>query len=68
MNEAVAEGRLESDVLDERVERALGARTHGELAALTADLPRPAGADPGKPLTLKGGWPAPRMPMKRSPC
>ena len=33
------EGRLEVDELEERVERALGARTRGELAALEADLP-----------------------------
>ncbi|WP_223769577.1 DUF1707 SHOCT-like domain-containing protein [Streptomyces huiliensis] len=55
LNEAVAEGRLDFGELGERVERALSARTHGELAALTADLPRPAGADPAKPLTLNGG-------------
>ncbi|MGK5639588.1 DUF1707 SHOCT-like domain-containing protein [Streptomyces sp. URMC 126] len=55
LNEAVAEGRLEFAELDERVERALRARTHGELATLIADLPHPAGADPGKPLILNGG-------------
>ncbi|EMF00515.1 DUF1707 domain-containing protein [Streptomyces mobaraensis NBRC 13819 = DSM 40847] len=55
LNEAAAEGRLDFAELAERVERALGARTHGELAALTADLPVLPGADPARPLTLKGG-------------
>ncbi|SEM01382.1 protein of unknown function [Streptacidiphilus jiangxiensis] len=36
---AAAEGRLTSEELDERVEAALTARTFGQLAALTADLP-----------------------------
>jgi hypothetical protein len=47
---AHAEGRLDLDELDERVAATLAARTYGELAALTADLPgepptpRPLGA------------------------
>jgi hypothetical protein len=36
---AAAEGRLKADELEERIEAALRARTHGELAQLTADLP-----------------------------
>ena len=36
---AAGDGRLTSDELDERVEAAFTARTYGELAALTADLP-----------------------------
>ncbi|MFB7992686.1 DUF1707 domain-containing protein [Streptomyces sp. NPDC056002] len=36
---AAGEGRLTPDELDERLEAALTARTHGELAALLADLP-----------------------------
>jgi hypothetical protein len=39
LGDAAAEGRLTREELDERVERALGARTLGELAALTRDLP-----------------------------
>lgn len=39
LREAAGDGRLTSDELDERLERALTARTYGELAALTADLP-----------------------------
>jgi hypothetical protein len=33
------EGRLSMDEYAERVDRVLGARTHGELAAVTHDLP-----------------------------
>ncbi len=36
-----AEGRLELRELEDRLEAALAARTHGELAALTVDLPSP---------------------------
>jgi hypothetical protein len=39
LREAAGDGRLTSDELDERLERALTARTYGELATLTADLP-----------------------------
>jgi hypothetical protein len=35
---AAGDGRLDADELDARLERALVARTHGELAELTADL------------------------------
>jgi hypothetical protein len=43
---AAGDGRLTSDELDERLERALLARTYGELAALTEDLPTVRGAGP----------------------
>lgn len=36
---AAGDGRLTAEELDERLEVALTARTYGELAALTADLP-----------------------------
>ena len=36
-----AEGRLDTDELEERVERCYAAKTRGELDALTNDLPRP---------------------------
>lgn len=36
---AAGDGRLTPEELDERLERALSARTYGELATLTADLP-----------------------------
>jgi hypothetical protein len=45
---AHAEGRLDLDELDERVAATLAARTYGELAALTADLP----GDPPTPRPL----------------
>jgi hypothetical protein len=41
---AAGDGRLTAEELDERLETALTARTCGELAALTADLP----ASPGR--------------------
>ncbi|MFE9250512.1 DUF1707 domain-containing protein [Streptomyces sp. NPDC007088] len=60
LREAAGEGRLELDELEERVERALRARTYGELAPLTADLPGrhapgPLAASSGEPLVLRGG-------------
>jgi Domain of unknown function (DUF1707)/2TM domain len=39
---AAAEGRLDADELEERLGRAYGARTIGDLAPLTADLPAAA--------------------------
>jgi hypothetical protein len=38
---AAAEGRLDSDELEERISSALEARTQGELDDLTRDLPEP---------------------------
>jgi uncharacterized protein DUF1707 len=45
---AAGDGRLTADELDERLEKALTARTTSELTALTADLP----AVPGQPGAL----------------
>jgi Domain of unknown function (DUF1707) len=42
LRDAAADGRLDSDELEERLERAFGARTYAELDALVADLPSPA--------------------------
>jgi hypothetical protein len=39
LQRAFRKGRLSADELERRVERALAARTRGELAALTRDLP-----------------------------
>lgn len=47
---AAGDGRLTADELDQRLEAALTARTYGELAALTADLPGVAGAGPAVPV------------------
>jgi Domain of unknown function (DUF1707) len=41
---AAGDGRLTAEELDERLETALTARTYGELAALTKDLPPAPGA------------------------
>ncbi|MFF3750052.1 DUF1707 domain-containing protein [Streptomyces sp. NPDC002018] len=41
LREAVAEGRLDMEEFDERLEAAYKARTHGELAPLVRDLPAP---------------------------
>ncbi|MEN2419297.1 DUF1707 domain-containing protein [Streptomyces rimosus] len=57
LREAAAEGRLDLDELEERLEQALTAKTFADLAPLTADLPRSASVlDPGEPLVLKGGF------------
>jgi Domain of unknown function (DUF1707) len=44
---AAGDGRLTADELDERLVAALTARTHGELAAVTADLPAGSGSSTG---------------------
>ncbi|GAA3504760.1 hypothetical protein GCM10019016_118730 [Streptomyces prasinosporus] len=41
LRDAAAEGRIDFDELDARLEQALSSRTYAEPAALTADLPRP---------------------------
>ena len=46
LSAANAEGRLSLEEYTERSEAALGARTLGELARLTTDLPAPRAADP----------------------
>lgn len=42
LREAAGEGRLLAEELEERLARALRARTYGELDPLLADLPHPA--------------------------
>ncbi|MGP7998961.1 MAG: DUF1707 domain-containing protein [Streptosporangiaceae bacterium] len=52
---AAGDGRLTAGELDDRLEQALTARTTGELAQLTADLPAapgPPGAVPAQPKDL----------------
>jgi hypothetical protein len=54
LRDAAGEGRLTVEELDERVEAAYGARTAGELAELTADLPVTAGSRlPAAPSSRK---------------
>lgn len=55
LRDAVAEGRINLAELDVRLEKALRAETHADLAPLTADLPRAFQSDPGVTLVLKGG-------------
>lgn len=43
---AAGDGRLTADELDQRIETALSARTHGELELLVRDLPAAAGEAP----------------------
>ncbi|TDC89266.1 DUF1707 domain-containing protein [Actinomadura sp. 7K507] len=43
LHKAFAEGRLSEAELDERIDLVLAARTHGELGAVAADLPREGG-------------------------
>jgi hypothetical protein len=51
LREAHAEGRLDLDELQQRLDATYAARTYGELALLTADLPtpRPRSRPPGAP-------------------
>ncbi|MFJ7210319.1 DUF1707 domain-containing protein [Amycolatopsis sp. NPDC098790] len=48
---AGSEGRLTLEEVEERLTRVYAAKFTDELAALTADLPRPAAPRPGFPLT-----------------
>ncbi|HEV7847501.1 MAG TPA: DUF1707 domain-containing protein [Thermoleophilaceae bacterium] len=45
---AAGEGRLTADELEDRLERAFGARTQAELEPLTGDLPAPPRAGQGR--------------------
>ncbi|MFE9725497.1 DUF1707 domain-containing protein [Streptomyces sp. NPDC005794] len=55
LRDAAAEGRIDLDELDSRLEQALTSKTHAELAVLTADLPRVIPPESRPPLVLKGG-------------
>ena len=51
---SAGDGRLTSEELDERLERAMTARTYGELGRLVADLPAAGSAvSPAMPLLAK---------------
>jgi hypothetical protein len=58
----MAAGRLTLAEYDERVAQAYAAKTYGELAALTADLPAPAPAVP-RPAAPAGGAAASPRPV-----
>jgi hypothetical protein len=49
-----AAGRLSLDEYAERVDRALAARTHGQLAAVTVDLPPEPDSGPAPAATHPG--------------
>ncbi|MFF9687944.1 DUF1707 domain-containing protein [Streptomyces sp. NPDC014623] len=55
LRDAAAEGRIDLEELDARLEQALKSKTYSELAVLTADLPRPDAPGSRPPLVLKGG-------------
>lgn len=52
LREAVAEGRLEMEEFDQRLDRAYRARTHGELEPLVRDLPG-AGSSSAAPAVVR---------------
>src|SRR5690348_17569935 len=59
LGEHAAVGRLTLDELEERSSRALAAKTRGELATLTGDLPQEAGLDRPAPTLARSrcaGW------------
>src|SRR5579863_3687076 len=56
---AAGEGRLTPDEFEERMEAVLSARTFGELARFTADLPPPGLAPPGPPRVTAAPPPPP---------
>jgi hypothetical protein len=61
---AAGDGRLTAEELDERVESAFSARTYGELAALTSDLPADGQAIAPVPQSM----PAPAKDAVRLEC
>ncbi|HEX4661310.1 MAG TPA: DUF1707 domain-containing protein [Streptosporangiaceae bacterium] len=61
LNEHAAVGRLTIDELEERASKALAAKTRGDLAELTSDLP----ADPGTAVApAQAGQPTTRKPVR----
>ena len=71
---AFVHGQLTTDELDARAGQALTARTHADLAALTADIPpRPPAARPARPPAARPARPPaarparPPAPVRRRP-
>jgi DUF1707 SHOCT-like domain len=60
LKDAFVQGRLTRDELDVRAGQALIARTHAELAALTADIP-------GSPVAARPARPPAPAPVRRRP-
>ncbi len=57
LGEHVAAGRLTLDEFDTRTQQAYAARTMGDLATLTADLPVPS----AEPVAASGRWASPAV-------
>ncbi|ARX83767.1 DUF1707 SHOCT-like domain-containing protein [Streptomyces alboflavus] len=55
LREALAEGRLDMEEFDERLDAALKARTYGELAPLTRDLPSAGTPGPTVSMVKRSG-------------
>ncbi|MFF3096051.1 DUF1707 domain-containing protein [Streptomyces cyaneofuscatus] len=55
LRDAAAEGRIDLDELDARLEQALTSKTYNELAVLTADLPSGHSPASRSPLVVTGG-------------
>jgi Domain of unknown function (DUF1707) len=61
------DGRLDQAELDERLSRAMGAKTHSDLAGITADLPHLDPRPGSRPARASSGYPpAPRSRRPRS--
>ncbi|MGY4926138.1 DUF1707 SHOCT-like domain-containing protein [Streptomyces sp. 900105755] len=60
LRDALAEGRLDMEEFEERLEATYQARTYGELTPITRDLPAatasPAAVSLGKPPATSGSW------------
>lgn len=59
LRDALAEGRLDMEEFEERLEATLKARTYGELTPITRDLPAAAASAPvslNKAPVDRGGW------------
>ncbi|MEU9481113.1 DUF1707 domain-containing protein [Streptomyces sp. NPDC048191] len=62
LRDALTEGRLDMEEFEERLEAVYKARTYGELAPLTRDLPTAGAAAPPAPVSFtkapvdSGGW------------
>ncbi|GAA1355384.1 DUF1707 SHOCT-like domain-containing protein [Streptomyces beijiangensis] len=57
LRDAVAEGRLDMEEFENRLDAAYKARTHGELEPLVRDLPAPGTFQSAVPApAVKGGW------------
>lgn len=56
LHKAATEGRIASDELEQRVAKALKARTYGELEETVADLPRPRSRGQAPVRHSAAGW------------